>query len=168
MAARNKYTHEQKGAVLRSLHSNDGNVKRTAREHGLSPSTVKTWRDSWERHGVPAEIQAAAEEDAEQFLTDAARARDKALIQWEQKVDAGEVAARDLMTGVGVLTDKINNTKAVSKPKDDRPALDHAALREIARGVVEGAVSAARKREEEIELAEYEVIEQPTLNRGTS
>lgn len=169
MAARKQYTDEQKGAALRALTLNDGNVKRTARELAIHPSTIKTWKNEWERNGVKEEILVVAQAEADQFVQDATRARDTALAQWEQKVNDGEVAARDLMTGVGVLTDKINLASNLHKKGgDDKPALDAEALRAIARGVVEGAVSAAQKREAEIQEAEYEIIETPALPSRTS
>lgn len=168
MATRKKYTDEQKGAAFRALTLNDGNVKRTARELGLPPGTVKTWRDEWEHKGVPDAIMDVAVKEAEQFISDATRARDTALALWEEKVNNGEVAPRDLMTGVGVLTDKINLASGLKQRSEAPAALDHAALREIARGVVEGAVSAAHKREAEIIDAEYEEIETPAIPRRTS
>lgn len=165
---KSKYDDEAKGAALRSLTLNDGNLTRTARETGIPKGTLQTWRDEWKHDGVPDAILTAAQAQAEQFITDATSARDLALSQWRKKVEDGEVAARDLMTGVGVLTDKINLAQGLKRKDSDRPALDHEALRALAKGVVEGAVSSALKREEEIEEAEYEVIEHPPLNRGTS
>lgn len=167
MAERKKYTDDERGAVLRALTVNNGNVKRTARELNMPPATVKSWKKEWEREGIPDAVKEAAAEDMDAFISDATRARDLALRQWEDKVNQGEVAARDLMTGVGVLTDKINLARGLTR-KEEKPALDPAVVRELARGVVEGAVSAARKREEEIVEAEYEEIEQPALKRGTS
>lgn len=168
MARKSKYTDEDKGAALRSLTLNDGNITRTARELNIPKGTIQTWKAEWERHGPSQEIVVAAAEDMEQFTVDATRARDLALSKWEEKVQNDEVAARDLMTGVGVLTDKLNAAKGLNKGESDKPALDNAALREIARGVVEGAVSSALRREEEIVEAEYEEIETPVLKRGTS
>jgi transposase-like protein len=168
VARKSKYTDEDKGAVLRSLTLNDGNITRTARELNIPKGTVQTWKAEWERHGASEEIVVAASEQAEQFIADATRARDTALSKWEEKVNNDEVAARDLMTGVGVLTDKLNLAKGLDRKNSDKPALDNAALREIARGVVEGAVSSALRREEEIVEAEYEEVETPVLKRGTS
>lgn len=168
VAGRSKFTEEEKGAALRALTLNDGNVKKTAREIGMNASTLKSWRNEWARHGVPEGVMVVAQQEAEQFITDAIRARDTALSKWEAKVENDEVAARDLMTGVGVLTDKINLAKGLDRKNSDKPALDHEQLRAIARGVVEGAVSTALKRQEEIIDAEYEEVEPAMINRGTS
>jgi hypothetical protein len=168
VAKRSRYSDEEKGAALRVLTSNDGNVTRTARELNIPKGTLQTWRDEWQHDGVPEAVLTAAQADADQFISDATSARDLALTQWRQKVEDGEVAARDLMTGVGVLTDKINHTQGLKRKDSDKPALDPAVVRELARGMIEGAVSAARLREGEIEEAEYEVIETPALKRGTS
>lgn len=168
MARRSKYTEEDKGAAFRSLTLNNGNITRTARELNIPKGTIQTWKAEWERSGPSEEIVAAATEQIEQFIPDATRGRDLALAKWVEKVENDEVAARDLMTGVGVLTDKLNAAKGLTKGDSDKPALDAAALRAIAKGVVEGAVSSALRREEEIVEAEYEEVETPTLKRGTS
>jgi transposase-like protein len=163
---RRTYTDDDKGRVFLALTVNEGNVKRTARELSMPPSTVKKWKVEWERHGVPEAIQEVAAQEAEQFITDASRARGKALMQWEAKVDQGEVAARDLMTGVGVLTDKITALTGLAKSGETKPAIEPAHMRELARGLFQGAWDAAQEREQVIQEADYEVIDQPQL--GTS
>lgn len=163
---RKTYSDDDRGRVFLALTVNEGNVKRTARELNMPPATVRKWKQVWEKNGVPAVVTEIATAQAEQFVNDAGRARDKALAQWEAKVDSGEVAARDLMTGVGVLTDKINIVKGLARSGETKPAIEPAHMRELARGLFQGAWDAAQEREQVIQEADYEVIEQPAI--GTS
>lgn len=167
MASRRTYSDDDKGRVFAALTINEGNATRTARELGIPKPTVVKWKKEWEKHGPSTEIALAAEAHAEQFIEDATRARDLALAQWEGKVRDGEVAARDLMTGVGVLTDKLNAAKTLKAP-EVKEQISPAHMRELARGLIEGAVGMAKQREVEIQEADYEVIDQPGLPKGTS
>ncbi len=166
MASRRTYTDEDKGRVFAALTINEGNATRTARELGLPKPTVVKWKKEWEKNGPSKEVMVAAEAQAEQFIADATRIRDKALSKWEAKVDEDEVAARDLMTGVGVLTDKLNAARTLKAP-EQKEQLSPAHMRELARGLIEGAVTMAKQREEEIIEADYEVVEPVELPRGT-
>lgn len=166
MASRRTYTDEDKGRVFAALTINEGNATRTARELGLPKPTVVKWKKEWEKNGPSKEVMVAAEAQAEQFIADATRIRDKALSKWEAKVDEDEVAARDLMTGVGVLTDKLNAARTLKAP-EQKEQLSPAHMRELARGLIEGAVTMAKQREEEIIEADYEVVEPLELPKGT-
>lgn len=152
--------------MFAALTINEGNATRTARELGLPKPTVVKWKKEWERNGPSKEVMVAAEAQAEQFIADATRIRDKALSKWEAKVDEDEVAARDLMTGVGVLTDKLNAARTLKAP-EQKEQLSPAHMRELARGLIEGAVTMAKQREEEIIEADYEVVEPLELPKGT-
>jgi len=167
VASRRTYSDDDKGRVFAALTINDGNATKTARELGIPKPTVVAWKNEWKKEGPSTEIVKAAEEHAEQFIEDATRIRDKALSKWEAKVDKDEVAARDLMTGVGVLTDKLNAAKTL-KPAEQKEQISPAHMRELARGLIEGAVTMAREREEIIQEADYEVIEPAGLPKGTS
>lgn len=152
--------------MFAALTINEGNATRTARELGLPKPTVVKWKKEWEKNGPSKEVMVAAEAQAEQFIADATRIRDKALSKWEAKVDEDEVAARDLMTGVGVLTDKLNAARTLKAP-EQKEQLSPAHMRELARGLIEGAVTMAKQREEEIIEADYEVVEPLELPKGT-
>lgn len=166
MASRRTYTDDDKGRVFAALTINEGNATRTARELGIPKPTVVKWKHEWLQKGPSQEIALAAEQHVEQFIEDATRARDLALKQWEDKVRDGEVAARDLMTGVGVLTDKLNAAKTL-KPAEQKEQISPAHMRELARGLIEGAVSMAKQREDEIIEADYEEVVPDELPSGT-
>jgi len=168
VAERSKYTDDDRARVYLALSVNEGNVKRSSRDTGVPISTVRLWKKTWEKDGVSQDIQTIAEAQAQVFIQDASRARDLALAQWTAKVEAGEVAARDLMTGIGVLTDKINMAKGLTRNTGpSQPAVDPAAMRELARGLIAGALDAARERESVVEDVEYERVVPRAIEEGT-
>lgn len=169
MAERRKYTDEERARVYTALTINNGNIKRSARETGVPIATVRLWKKSWEKDGPSEEIATLAQSQADAFVETATVARDLALTQWKGLVEEGKVAPRDLMTGVGVLTDKIHAAKGLSKGGDSQPNISPAHMRELARGLVEGAVDHALTRQRELEDAEevdYTVVAE--IPSGTS
>lgn len=169
MAERRKYTDQDRARVNLALTVNQGNIKRTARETGIPVSTVRLWKKELEENGPSTEVALLTEEQADQFVQDSERVRGKMLSALEEAVDRGDVKARELITGVGVLTDKINVARGLTRGQGEtRPAIEPAAMRELARGLVEGAVAAAKRREEEIEEAEFVEVELPAIPSGTS
>lgn len=169
MAERRKYTDADRARVYTSLTINQGNIKRSARETGVPIATVRLWKKTWEKDGPSTEIATLAEAQATLFVTEAELARDLALSQWKALVEEGKVAPRDLMTGVGVLTDKIHVAKGLSRGGDSQPQISPDHMRELARGLVEGAVNHALTRERELQEAdEAEYIVVPEIPSGTS
>lgn len=158
MAERRKYTDEDRARVYTALTINQGNIKRSARETGVPVATVRLWKRNWEEDGPSKEVALLAEDQATKFVAEAEIARDLALAQWRGLVEEGKVAARDLMTGVGVLTDKIHTARGLSKGGSSQPQISPEHMRELARGLVEGAVDAAISREREIIDAEDVVV----------
>lgn len=161
-----KYTDDDRARVYVALTVHQGNIKRTARETNVPVSTVRLWKVDWEKNPPSEELMEKAEQQAEEFVGNATRARDLALAEWESKVRGGEVGAKDLMVGVGVLTDKINLAKglATSRTESTRRELDAVEIREIAKGLVQGALQAAKEREEIIEDAEWSEQSQGELS----
>jgi transposase-like protein len=103
------YSDKEKARVYTVLTYNDGNVKRTARETGVPVATVRGWRDQWAKYGGPQAVllEAVTDEVVGDFVEDAERIRDKALSVLEQKIEAGEITAKDLITTINTLTDKV-------------------------------------------------------------
>jgi hypothetical protein len=68
-------------------------------------------------------------------------------------VDAGEVSARDLMTGFGILSDKMNAAKGLKKKPEaeNKPGLEA----EIAKALVE-ALQQSQERQTVVYAAEAE------------
>jgi hypothetical protein len=57
--------------------------------------------------GVPAIVQEALPAVAGDFIEDATRVRNKLIVELERAVDRGDIKPQQLITGLGVLTDKI-------------------------------------------------------------
>jgi transposase-like protein len=166
--SRASYTDEDRARVYLALTVNQGNIKRTARDTQVPISTVRAWKTDWEKAGPSQEVVVAAEAQAEVFVEDAERIRHKALLEYEKLVDLGEVKAKDLMVGVGILTEKISMARGLARkePQDHQVTMNKGDLREIAAGFVLGALEDARRRENEIqgvsvEQAEFVALPEP-------
>jgi transposase-like protein len=154
MATNSRYTDDDRAKVFLALSVHQGNVKRVARETQVPITTVRNWKKAWEKNPPSQEIAVRVEEQAEQFVTDARRIRDKALLAYEEKVDTGQASTRDLLTGVGILTDKINIADGLRK-KPEVESADTALTREIAKELV-GALAKSRERETVVYVTEAE------------
>ena len=157
MAGRATYTEQDQARVYVALASNDGNVKRTARETGVPEATVRRWRDDWKRYGPPD--QEAVDEALGDFAERAESVRWKALVELEKKLPGAKPS--ELITVVGVLDDKITRAKGLATSRTDHvhhlPSPDE--VRELMQGFVQGALEAARTRQREV--SELGLGEQP-------
>lgn len=158
-ATRRVYTDKDRAAVFAELTVNNGNVKRTARNLAIPVPTVRRWRDVWKREGVPQEVSTAVAVVRSDFLTDAIRTRDKLLTRIEEIVDSGGMGARDAVTALGVLSDKIRAYEGLPDRQVEHtfqlPPPDE--IRLLFANAVEGVVLAAKVRTAEIEGADESV-----------
>lgn len=150
MAGKSQYSDSDKARVYTALLASDGNVKRVARETGVAESTVRRWKQEFETN--PPSIE-AVEEAVGEFLTDAKRVRNKAVLEIERQIDAREMKGAALVTTVGVLDDKIMRVEGVvSKHRVDHvhhlPSADEA--RELLGGLLTGAIESGRVRQAEL------------------
>lgn len=163
--ARRVYTDEDRAQGLLHLTLTDGNVKRAARDSGFPESTIRRWKQEWEREGVPAPVQQIAEQEADSFTDDAIRVRGKALKAIEQKLPDAKVS--ELITTVGVLDDKIMRAKGLATSRTvvqhELPSPDE--IRATLVAAMTGALEAARERHE---IIDAEVVEpaRPALPPG--
>lgn len=152
-ATRRVYTDKDRAAVFAELTVNNGNVKRTARNLAIPVPTVRRWRDIWEREGVPQTVSAAVEVVRTDFLSNAIRTRDKLLVRIEELADAGNLGARDAVTALGVLSDKIRAYESLPDKHVEHtfqlPPPEE--IRALFAGAIEGVVLAAKVRTAEIE-----------------
>src|SRR3954471_4456601 len=104
MSGRPQYTNTEKARAFALLETNQGNVKRTARDLGVPVSTLRRWRDEWD-----ADKNLPAAEDivlaTGDFLEDAERVRDLSLNVIEAKLRKGEGTLAQVATVLGVLDD---------------------------------------------------------------
>lgn len=157
--ARRTYTDEDRARVRLHLELSQGNVKRTARETGIPITTVREWKRAWEEKGVPEPVAEAAERQAGEFAERAEHARDIALEKWIEQVNAGTVSARDLMVGIGILTDKLNLAKGLATNRTEQvKKLELPKAEELA-DFAQAALAAARTRA--IEIDEADIRELP-------
>lgn len=157
MAARREYTDEEKARVFVALTTNQGNIKRTARDTGLPISTIRNWRNEWEESGPPD--TALVEQASGEFLEDAERVRSKALIELERKIPDATPSA--LVATVGMLTDKISMAKGLATSRTETvhslpPAEDIAKTLSAA---FQAALEVSQQRDDEIIDAEITAIE---------
>jgi len=155
---RRTYSDRDKAVVFAELQVNEGNVKRTARNTGIDQSAVRRWKLEWEAKGVPDAVTAEVELVASDFISDAVRIRGKLLQHLEQVLDSGQRATiPQLVTGIGVLSDKIRAYEAITETTRVEhtlalPPVEE--LRELFSGLVVGMLDAARSRAAEIEAFE--------------
>jgi transposase-like protein len=158
MAGRATYSEDAKAKVFAALAANDGNVKRTAREFGIPSSTIRRWRDDWEREkNLPsAEALEVATND---FMTEAKEVRNLAIAELKRKIPAANVS--QLVATVGMLTDKIDRVEHVStqvhEHKISLPSADEIA--EALRGLQKVALESAARRD--MEIVEAELVALP-------
>ena len=157
MAGRSTYSDADKARVYTTLLSNDGNVKRTSRDTGIVETTVRRWKADFVTNPPPAQ---AVEEAVGEFVADARRVRNKALLEIERQIDAGAFKGAALVTVVGVLDDKITRVEGpVHKSQVDHihhlPSADEA--RALMHGLVNGAIESGRVRQ--VELIDADIVD---------
>lgn len=170
--ARATYTEADKAQAYVVLTTNDGNVKRTARDTGVPENTVRRWKQFWEENGPPSEEE--VEQAVGEFLDEAIELRGMALQALRAKVelllkDPEKVKVAELTTLMGVLDDKITRAKGLATGRVDHvhslPPGDQlvAPLLEAFKAVQQ----LTQQREGEvIEDAEYSVEEPKALPSG--
>lgn len=158
--ARRLYTDEERASVYVALAVNDGNVARSARDTGIAESTVRDWKFTWEREGVPLEVQTLADSIATGFVADAERVRDKALKALELAIDTGELKNDKLITVVGVLEDKIRLGKglATSRSETVHSLPDPQEVQHQLAAAVLQVLSTAKERE--LDIIDAEIVEE--------
>ena len=169
-----RFTDEDKARILTVLAANGGNVKRTARECDVLPATIRRWREQ-DAHGQgpPAEKIAAA---VDSFAADAERLRNTALEKLEALVNSGAVSARELITTIGVLDDKLRLAKGLPNSKvEHKHSLptgeELATFQAAALDFVQAGIKAAQERHDVIvdaELVEEDAADRPGLPAPTA
>jgi transposase-like protein len=150
---RRKYTASDRAKVFAELEINEGNIKRTARNTGFPVSTVRDWKVEWEKGGVDTDTVEALPEVIGDFVEEATRVRDKLLMRLEQKVDSGDITAREIVPALGMLTDKIRAYQGLNDVKHQHtvnlPQLDE--IESKLAGALKQLVAAGNRRQHEID-----------------
>lgn len=157
MAGRGTYTDEQKAQAYVTLAANEGNVKRTARDIGVPSSTIRRWRDEWQRQESLPSHEAVTEAMGD-FADKAESIRWKALVELERQLTTAKPA--DLIKVIGILDDKITRARGLAdRTVEHRHVLPSAdELRELVQGFAEATRQAALERADDI--IDAEIVEQ--------
>lgn len=156
--------------VFAKLTETEGNIKRTARDTGVPVSTVRDWKVEWAKKGVSDEIIDALPAVVTDFVEDATRIRDKLLIRLEQRSDRDDLTGREMLTGIGILTDKIRAYQGLDALREHRHTVEIPALDEMQKTIsnaLREIVAAGNQRQQvidqviELEPSQYREL-QPT------
>lgn len=140
-----------------ALQVNSGNIARSARDTGVPQSTVRDWRDTWERDGgAPEHIIHLAANAAADVVLDLTRVRDKAIAELERMIDSGEVKPAQLVATIGMSEDKIRLAKglATSRSETVHSLPDPETLREQLQSYVLETLATTDKRDADINEGE--------------
>ena len=153
---RRTYSDSDKALIYAELEMSGGNVKRTARNLDIPVSTIRAFKGKWAEQGLPQEVKEAVPTVAGEFVDDAERVRDKLLVALEQAVDQRKITPREIVTALGVLTDKIRAMRGLDAKKVEHSVTlpDATEMRALFAGVIGEVVGAARLRNEELEAAD--------------
>lgn len=156
--AKRAFTDEHKAEVLVRLAANGGNVKRTARETSVAEQTIRDWKKQAERGQTPATVQAAIPAAADDFASKAETVRDLMLDELEAQVLNNELKGRDLIVGIGVLTEKslLARGQATSRTETLVAPPSPEEIGAAVQDYLDRALTAGQRRDEEIVDAEWE------------
>lgn len=172
MPSRRSYTDRDKALVYITLNSNEGNVRRTARDTGVPVMTVHTWKTQWQKEGFPEEILESLESTVTTFIDEAEEVRDLTLKRMRTEIEdpSSKIALNQLATTFGILDDKVTRARGLPTTRQENvmtlPNGDD--IRELFQGFVKGIILAAQERHDIIEAEVVEISEQSSkeLTRG--
>lgn len=156
--AKRVYTDEDKAKVLVALDANNGIVKRTARETGVAEQTIRDWKKQAERGALSAGVQSALPAAASDFAGKTETVRDLMLDELEAKVRNSELNGRDLITGIGVLTDKLRVTRGEATSRTEHvEAVDPQEIGAAVKDFLDRAFAAGTQRDYDIALSDEDI-----------
>lgn len=157
------YSAEDKARAYVVLQTNEGNLKRTARDTGIPEPTIRRWRNEW-ASGGPPDLD-MVEKAAIDYVSEAEKVRDLSLQRIRERLESSSVKVQgtlpQLATVFGIVTDKIDRARGLDKRVVEHqlalPSPDE--IRGALTALVVGVQQGHAAREEEIEDAE--IIEEP-------
>lgn len=161
--ARATYSAEDKARAYVILQTNEGNLKRTARDTGIPEPTIRRWRNEWAAEGAPPLDM--IEEVVTDYVGQMESTRDLSLQRIKERLESDSVKDQgtlpQLATVFGILTDKIDRARGIADKRVEHvhalPSPDE--IRGALTALVAGVQQGHAVREEEIEDAE--IIEEP-------
>ena len=165
--AKTTYTEADLARLYVVLTTNEGNVKRTARDTGMPESTVRRYKQVWEREGPPQLDE--IEQTVVEYVDEMEKTRDLALQRMHERLEKDQGTLPQIATVFGVLTDKIDRARGIAdktvEHRHSLPSPDE--IRATLGALVGGALDAHTMRDEEIVDAEFSEQPAPALPRGT-
>lgn len=152
--SRRVYTEKDKAKVAVLLQGNDGNIKRTARESGVAISTVRGWKQAWEREGLPEKIEEAVPEARADILLELKEIVSLAMNRLKEELakPGTKISAKDLAWVTGVFVDKIRVIEGQATTRHETvhelPPVEE--YRDRMRGFLVEIVEAANIRQAEV------------------
>lgn len=122
MAGKSKYSEQDKARVHLSLQVHEGQVKPTARDTGIPISTVRLWKQQWERDGVPESVEMALVEATDEFVEHATRVRNRALERVEELIESSD-KLRDVTIAFGIVEDKLIRAKGLPTSRTENVSI---------------------------------------------
>lgn len=161
---RRSYTERDQAKVAVVLQANSGNVKKTSRETGVPPATVRDWKQKWEADGYPETEEFDLE--LKDFIDVAHEVRYLMIESLREKCERRELTGGQLVAGVGMLTDKINIMTGMATSRTEHVEIALPDPKELAKALaqfVTQTVDEAIVRDSEIEDADFEQVPKKTL-----
>jgi len=159
------WADEDKAAAYVIWITNGKNSRKTCREIGVPNSTFAYWTKEWEEHGPPDKVIEKLPEQVYAFVHHASRVRESAMKKLEELIPDAEVKQLSaIATVVGIMDDKIRLASGLATKRTENvytlPSKED--MRELMSGLVDGIISSADSRTEDI----IDVIaeEQPELS----
>lgn len=133
--------------------TNEKNVRKTSRETSIPHGTLRYWVKEWEENGPPPGVEKQIPGQVYEFVHHANRVRESAMRKLEELIPQAEVKQLSAVaTVVGIMDDKIRLANGLATKRTETvhtlPTKDD--MKELMGGFVDGLVSAAEDRKQEV------------------
>ena len=163
MSKRVEWSDDARAAVYVQWVANEGNIQRTAREVGLSNSTLAYWVKDWKKNGPPPAIEGQITTAAYEFVNHASRVREDAMKKLEELIPQAEVRQLSaIATVVGIMDDKIRLASGLATKRTENTYVlpSKAEMKELMGSFVDTLITSAEDRSAVIVEGEVE-LDQP-------
>lgn len=158
------YTPQQEAQVYLNLILNDGNITKTARETGMSRTTIYAWKKRWDTEGLGDDVRAMVDDQNNLFAAEAEALSFKALAKLAELIEMANEPKHIGMVNaaMGTLFDKVRLSKGLATRKTEHqvtlPSPEEA--RELLGGLARELGNAAAQRRGVVEVLDVEVVEE--------
>lgn len=160
---KSRHDDDFKSWVYVTLQGNSGNVYKTAKETGVHEATLRTWVKKWQNEGVPEVILDKIPDIVEAEVDQWSSVRNKALQKLLSLIpQATERQLSALANIAGMAEDKVRMIQGLPTNRTETVQRNLPNAEDVNK-FIDGLVNAQKKRTEEIDSSEVEIIrvEQP-------